>query len=496
MRSVCAIAFITACLCSLAEIRWGNGLSPNSVSSVTGLPATCTSTNLVWEVRLGTHQYSIPTIDRGKIFLGINDQGVQREGYLPSGGGAVVCLDLKTGKTLWTLPIPRVADGTVPPNFFDQWRCGVCSGPVAVGKRVFLVGNRGDVLCLDREGQLDGNDGPFRDERRYMGLPDDVPLTPQDGDIIWRYDFRKECSVLIHDTCGSTIQFVDNLLIVCTSNGTDRHHQQPLAPDAPSLIVLDAETGALIARDREAEMGRNILHGNWSSPCFAEVSGKKLIFFAAGDGILYAFELPKRRSDGTVQQLKKVWASNCTPNHFRMDEQGKKKVYSSWQNKRQDGPSEAIGTPVYSDGHLYVATGQSPLYGLGAACLTCFDALTGAVVWRTEKLNRSLATAAIKDNILYLPDQASTLHAFDVKTGETIWTHDVGSTVCYANAFVADDKVYLGTERGGFWIFKAGREKEVLFNTRLPSPPITVTATEGALLMPLQNRIRLYRDVR
>lgn len=493
MRRIGALALINVCLCCLAEVRWGNGLSPNSVSPATGLPSACTPSNLLWEVRLGTHQYSIPTIDNGKIFLGINDQGVQRDGYVPSGGGAVVCLDLKSGKTDWTLPIPRVADGTTAPNYFDHWKCGVCSGPVVVGKRIFLVGNRGDVLCLDREGQLNGNDGPFQDERDYMGLPDRVTLTPQDGDILWRYDFRKECSVLVHDTCGSTIQFVDNLLIVCTSNGTDRRHQQPLAPEAPALIVLDAETGALIARDGEEEMGRNILHGNWSSPCYAKVSGMDLIFFTGGDGILYAFELPKRTADGKVQRLKRVWASDCNPKHFRVNEQGEKKIYSTWQHKRQDGPSEAIGTPVYSDGRVYIATGQSPVYGLGAACLTCFDALTGTVVWRTEKLNRTLATVAIQDGILYLPDQDSKLHAFDVKTGETIWTHDIGSTVCYANAFVADNKIYLGTERGDFWILKAGREKEVLFNTRLPSPPVTVTAADGALLLPLQNRIQLYR---
>jgi hypothetical protein len=32
------------------------------------------------------------------------------------------------------------------------------------GNRVYVVGNRGEILCLDRDGQANGNDGPFLDE--------------------------------------------------------------------------------------------------------------------------------------------------------------------------------------------------------------------------------------------------------------------------------------------------------------------------------------------
>ena len=45
-----------------------------------------------------------------------------------------------------------------------QWKCGTCSGPLVDGSRVYVVGNRGEILCLDREGQANGNDGPFRKE--------------------------------------------------------------------------------------------------------------------------------------------------------------------------------------------------------------------------------------------------------------------------------------------------------------------------------------------
>ena len=447
---------------------------------------------LVWEIRLGTHQYSIPTIDRGYIYLGLNDDGVTREGYRPTGGGSVVCVDLATGKKLWELPSPRYATGTQAPYYFDHWKCGICSGPVVVGDRVYVVGNRGDVLCMDRHGQANGNAGPFTDEVSYMALTgENVALQPTDGDIIWRFDMLAECDVIPHDTCGSTILFVNGLLYVCTSNGVNREHKVARNPDAPSVIVLDAETGRLVARDRE-DIGKNLLHGNWSSSSYGEVGGKGFIFFGGGDGFIYAFRAIENASQEEVQTLQRVWRSDASPEHFRMRD-GEVVPYTTWSNKQGFGPSEPIGTPVLYDGKVYVAIGQSPVHGLGDGCLSCFDAATGAVVWRSETVNRSLATVAIADGILYLPDEASTLHAFNAATGETIWTHDLKTTVCYANAFVADGKVYVGTERGDFWILKAGREKEVLSHSRVPSAPITVAASDGLLVLPLQNRLQVYR---
>jgi len=494
-RAAVCIAWIGLSLVLRAEVRWGgNGVSPNSVSPAKNLPSALDEggATLVWELRLGTHQYSIPTIDRGRVYLGVNDGGVTREGYRPSGGGSVLCVELATGKTLWELPVPRYAGGTRNPYYFDHWKCGIASSPVVIGDRVYVVGNRGDVLCLNRHGQANGNTGPFTDEINYMGISGEgAVLLPTDGDIIWRFDMLTECGVIPHDTVASTILFVNGLLYVCTSNGTDHGHVEVRAPDAPTLIVLDAATGRLVARDHE-NMGRNLLHGNWSSPAHGEVNGKGLVFFGGGDGFVYAFHAIENVKPGEVQTLKRAWRTDANPAHFRMKD-GEKIPYATWANKQKFGPSEPICTPVFHDGKVFVAIGQSPVHGLGDGCLSCLDAATGAVVWRTEKIDRSLATAAIADGIIYLPDENSTLHAFDAATGETIWTHDVKTTVCYASAFVADGKVYLGTERGDFWILKAGREKEVLFHTRLPSPPITVVATDGLLLLPLQNRLQVYR---
>lgn len=470
-------------------IRWGGSTSPNMAADVHGLPDDPGAVEPLWELKLGSHQYSIPTLDRGRIYLGINDAGIVRPGFEATAGGAVLCVEQATGKLLWQLPIPRNFDGVKAPYHFDQWSCGICSGPLVEGKRVYVVGSRGDLLCLDREGQADGNDGPFLDELGYMGLdPAGAPrLGPQDGDIVWRYNLLSELGINGHDVCGSTLLLVGDLLFASTANGIDDRHYKIPKPLAPTLIALDKRTGKLVARDDE-KIGTRLLHCNWSSPLAAEVAGRILVFFGGGDGILYAFELPSANDGKEVQILQKAWSCDCNPPEYRVRD-GQPVPYSSASRNTPLGPSEIIGTPVFHQGRIYAAIGQSPVHGTGQGQLACVDAATGKIMWASKLVDRTLATAALADGLLYLPDNTGNLHCFDALTGERFWVHPLGAKTWCASAFVADGKVYAGDEASVLWVLKAGKEKQVLSRTRLKSPPITPTAAEGVLYLPTQKSL-------
>ncbi len=482
---------VSVSISALAQsVFWGGGKSPNSVDDAENVPSRL-DTEPAWVYRMGTHQYAIPTVDGDKIFVGTNDGGCRREGYKSNGGSILSCLDKKSGEVVWTFQSPRNFVGNKHPYYFNKWRSGFISGPVVVGNRIYIVGSRGDVLCLDRDGQINGNDGAFKDEIAYMELKGDNPsLNEKDGDVIWQFDMLKELDVSPHDSCGSTILYVDGLLYVNTSNAIGPGHIPATRPDAPTLCVLDAENGRLLAVDDQKIAGR-VLHGSWSSPCYGVVGGRKLIYFGGGDGYMYAFEALRSGKIKKVQTLKLAWRADCNPPHFR-ERNGKKMEYSSWNNRLTTGPSEPIGTPVFLDGKVYIAIGQSPLHGEGEGCLTCFDGASGEVLWRTEELNRTLATLAISNGIIYVPDMAEKLNAFDLIDGKKLWSADLGGRVQYANARVADGKVFVGTERGRFWIFREGRTKEVLCEKKLLSPPITVVADNGMLYIPMQNRLSAY----
>ena len=229
------------------------------------LPTVFLPDQLLWELDLGDHQYTVPLVDNDRLFIGVNDSDLHHPAAKPTGGGVFMCLNPQTGRRYWQLPIPRNMHGTTPPFHFNHWKCGVCSRPAIDGNRLYIVGPRGDILCLDRNGQADGNAGPMVDEKKYMGIPDDDPyqLTADDGDIIWRYDLIDQLGVVPHDVCGSSPAIYGDFVYACTSNGVDDTHNAVPAPDAPSLIALDKRTGKLAGvdghADRTADVSRTVV---------------------------------------------------------------------------------------------------------------------------------------------------------------------------------------------------------------------------------------------
>jgi outer membrane protein assembly factor BamB len=345
------------------------------------------------------------------------------------------------------------------------------------------------VLCIDRRGQANGNDGPFLNDADYMGVPgdSDYELSATDGDIVWQFDLLEQLGVVPHDVCGSSPAQHGDCIYVCTSNGQDGKHQKIVNPDAPSLIAIDKSTGRLVATDDEP-ISANTFHGQWSSPVAAEFVGRPMIIYGGGDGVLYAFEPADVTAGGEPGKLKTIWKHDCCPADYRF-QNGQRRPYSGWKHKRPDGPSEIIATPAVHNGRIYVAIGQSPVHGPGVGMLTCVDGATGELVWENRGVDRTLSEAAISDGLLYLPDYSGNLHCIDAETGEVVWRHDMGGNVWCASAIVAGDLVYVGTKRMAFWVLKAGREKEVIARGRLRSEAITMAVGEGMYLLPTQRRI-------
>lgn len=449
------------------------------------LPDAFDSEDLLWEITLGTHQYSVPKIDGDDLFIGINDTQLDHPAIKRTGGGILMCLDKNTGRMAWQLIIPRYMDGTKAPFHFNQWRCGICSSPAVDGKCLYIVGPRGEILCIDRKGRADGNDKPFLDEAAYMNLPEDsdYQLTKNDGDIIWRYDMIEELGVVPHDVCGSTLLLHGDYVYACTSNGQDDKHKYIVNPEAPSMIVLDKNTGRLVATDGEL-IGRRMFHGQWSSPVAATAGGREMIIFGGGDGVLYAFEpVNKAAADGKPLTLKKLWQHDCNPPEYR------KLPYSGWRNKSPRGPSEVIAMPVVHNQRIYASIGQSPVHGPGDGQLSCIDAATGKKIWASRELGRSLSNVLIHRGLLYAVDFNGKLHCFDADSGQLIWQHELGAGVWSASPVAVDGKIIVGTEKNVLWVFKAGREKQVISRSRTRAMAITPVLDDGILYLPTQRRL-------
>src|SRR5262249_4385157 len=116
------------------------------------------------------------------------------------------------------------------------------------------------------------------------------------------------------------------LLFVVTSNGVDEGHINIPNPKAPSFVTLDKNNGKVLWTDNSPSVnlvkaqegarqgatsfkelvnrGLLLMHGQWSSPVYAEPNGRAQTILPGGDGWLYAFE---------PRSGKLVWRFDCNP---------------------------------------------------------------------------------------------------------------------------------------------------------------------------------------
>ena len=187
------------------------------------------------------------------------------------------------------------------------------------------------------------------------------------------------------------------------------------------------------------------------------------VVFGAGDGFVYGFDpAPKKDADG-FGILKELWRVDANPKANRVTEDGKKRNYPT-----VDGPSEIIATPVVDGGRAYIAVGQDPEHGPGVGALTCIDVFSGEVLWRYEKLQRSISTVAIANGLVYAADFTGYVHCLNAKTGKAYWVHDTESNI-WSSPLVADGKVYVGNEDGVLTILRAGKRKKLLGSVEFPA---------------------------
>ena len=150
-----------------------------------------------------------------------------------------------------------------------------------------------------------------------------------------------------------------------------------------------------------------------------------------------------------VPVLKKIWWCDCIPSDY-------KKVPFYPRQIKGDGrghPCDIIGTPVFWNNRVYVAIGGDPNHGGrdSKGSIVCIDATkTGDLtekgkIWSYDALNQSVSTVAVADGLVFVADNAHTVHCLDADSGRCYWTHSTrkGAT-CFSSPLVADGKVYLG----------------------------------------------------
>ncbi len=450
--------------------EWGGRAMRNMYSPAKGLPDRfdpgkfkpnseevdlSTTKNVRWVAKLGSQSYGNVTVAGGRIFVGTNNDS-PRDKQHQGDRSILMVFDEKSGEFLWQVVVPKLKSGKV-----NDWESlGLLSSPTVDGNRVYITTSRCEVMCLDVEGMANGNDGPFKDEAKYV-IKDttlaSANIGPKDADIIWVYDMMDELGVFPHNASNCSIVVVDDIVYAGTSNGQDWTHSNIPSPNAPSFIALNKKTGEFLGED-DAKISQRIYHGQWSSPSVGIVNGKKLILFGGGDGWCYAFD-PIPVKDGDSSFLKTVWKYDCNPPEYKTKD-GKPIKYPA-----AEGPSEINATPVFYKNRVYVATGQDPEHGEGVGHLVCIDATkTGDItktgtVWSYKGIHRTISTVSLdpETGLIFIGDFSGFVHCLDAETGKVNWVYDMKAHL-WGSTLVADGKVFCGDEDGDFAVLPARKD--------------------------------------
>lgn len=492
--------------------QWGGSPVRNNTPEGKNIPTTwdlSTGENIRWSMALGSESYGNPVVANGKVYVGTNNGAGYVKRYPSTVDlGVLLCFNEEDGKFLWQHSSEKLPNGRV-----NDWpNQGICCAPFIDGDRLWYVTSRGEVVCLDTEGFLDGeNDGPFKDEKVQE---------KEEGDVVWSLNMMTKLKVFQHNMCSCSVTCVGDYLFVNTSNGVNEGHVTIPEEGAPSFLCMNKNTGEVLWSD--SSPGANILHGQWSSPSYAVMGGVAQVLFGGGDGYLYSFA-----AEGEGGQAKMLWKFDCNPKGSLYLLQGK-----ATRN-------HIIATPVVYDGLVYVAVGEDPEHGEGKGHLWCIDPTkrgdvsptlvynakdpgkpiahkrlqamiekdgdferdnpNSAAVWHyvgadpqkfETTMHRTCGTVAIKKDILFIADFSGLVHCLNAKTGESHWTYDMFAA-SWASPLIVEDRVYIGDEDGDVSIFTLSTEQDLLGEVNMGSAVYTTPIIANDTMF-IANRSRVF----
>jgi len=400
---------------------------------------TTTGRNIVWSVELGNETYGRPVVVGDAVYVGTDNARHMNPDYQEE-AGVLMAFHAKDGKFLWQDVAPRVERGLrefVLPS--------TTSAPYVEGDRLYYVTSECQLRCLDIRGSR-----------------------------IWELDMCGRLGVFPHEATNSEVLPVGDLLMVSTSNGQNEGHTRVPSPRAPSLIAVDKRSGDVVWRAIGA--GQHVLHGQWSSPVAANVNGRIQVLFGGGDGWLRSYDAASGHE---------VWRFDGNPKDARwLPRPG---VLSR---------SPIIASPVFADGRVFVAMGQSPGHGNGPSLIHAIspngqgDVTESRLLWTSRDVGRVVGTPIAKDGLLYVGDLGGTIHCLDAATGAHVWKHETHDAI-WGSLLLAGDRLYVGNVAGSMTILRAGRRKQVLGQIDMDAPIYSPPAAVGDALY-LATAIRLY----
>jgi outer membrane protein assembly factor BamB len=326
------------------------------------------------------------------------------------------------------------------------------SAPVVFGNRLYLqTATTGDTaLTQERLVAVDVASGKVVWERRFSIYLSDVPqgrvgwaspavdpetgniylltvaaqligLSP-DGTVLWTRSLPEEYGAITTHGGRTTSPIIDGdkiiLNVLLQGWGPD------LGRPGNRYFAFDKGTGHTIWVSSPQARHYDT---NFASPIVATVDGARLMIVGGTDGTFHALQ---------VETGKPVWSVEVSKRAI-------------------------LNNALFRDNVVYVTHGEENTDTTQMGMIAAVDATgTGALPksafrWVTYGFLPTFASPVMDAERLYTMDNGAILGAFDLKSGEQVWTRTLG-TLQKGSPVLADGKLYIGTENGKFFILRPG----------------------------------------
>lgn len=131
------------------------------------------------------------------------------------------------------------------------------------------------------------------------------------------------------------------------------------------------------------------------------------------------------------------------------------------------------GEQLWSVDVMSGEVGVSPVFGGGLvfaaneyATMVAVDPRTGEIKWQDRYYLPEVSSPVYHDGLLYIATTFAVLASFDAQTGDFIWEFDA-EDIFYSSPMIADGKLYVFDTSGRAYIFRPGREPELIATPEL-----------------------------
>jgi outer membrane protein assembly factor BamB len=405
-----AFMLIAFPLCLLPPARaddWPQFRGPGgaAVSRDAGPPTTwdgASGANVRWKADLPGRGISSPVVARGRAYV-TACTGVRQDRL------RVLCFDAATGKQFWERQFWATGSTVSHPR-----TCMAAPTPATDGEHVYALFATGDLVGLDRDGNL----------LWYRALARDYPqITNQIG------------------MAASPVLYNDVLLVPVETPGDSF---------AAGLDKLTGKNRWKVPRPRDA---------NWVTPLLLDRHGRaEALFLSANEVTAYDPECGREcwtyHDEGlspTPSVPSPVAADGLivTGNGVALRPGVKGEAPApAWKSNKL---RPAYASPLYYGGRLYVVNNT-------ATVLNCFDVKDGKVAWQQRVKGPFSASPVAADGRLYLANEEGVTTVIEAGPGPRVLAANPLGEEVLATPAICDGAIFLRTDRHLYCIAEKKRK--------------------------------------